>query len=129
MMRRLFIAVREPQQRDLAPGTAEELETGGQVSSGITHRHRNRGKAGIWREQLVVVAGRSIEIAYQARWIAPRGVNERIQAHRVHQRSHCHAELFARRIAGLATRRHTGHGVGRLAARGAPERTDGIDAI
>src|SRR5436309_6893601 len=79
MTRRLLVRVCQPQQRGLAPRTTEELQACRQPIARVSHWHRDGREAGTRRKQLVVVAMGSIQIADQARRIAPRWIRERIE--------------------------------------------------
>src|SRR6266545_970668 len=94
MMCRLLVRVGEREQRRLAPGAAEELESRRQrVPPRISHRDGNGGKACARREQLIVVATRRVEVSDQSGRVAPRRVNQRIQMLVVHHLQDTRAEL------------------------------------
>ena len=116
MMRRLFIRIGEREQPAFVPGTAKDRQARRQCAAAReAHRDRDRRKPCRRRIDLAVVT-RQIRphIADDRRWIAPRGIDERIEPQHRHRREHRVAKLFAIVTTGLATRTVVAGVVGRL---------------
>ena len=102
MLRRLFIPVREREQRRLRPGAAYEGKSGWQHLARVAHRHGDRREAGGRREELAVVAVRRVQVADQAGRVAPGRIDHRIQLTLIHRFDHRGADLRAVGGLGLA---------------------------
>ena len=117
MVRGLFVGVGELEQGRLAPRTAEELQAGGQrVAARVAHRHGDRREAGARREQLAVVAAGRIQVADQARRVAPGRVDERVELQRRPSASGPPAAVSRGTLRAPCTRPLARHIVGRLSA-------------
>ena len=114
----MFIPVSERKQPAFVPRTAKDRQARGEgAATRESHRDGDRGKPRGRRIDLAVVA-REIRshIADDRRWIAPRGIDERVELQRRHRREHRVAKLFAILTTGPTTRTVVAGVVGRLRA-------------
>jgi hypothetical protein len=103
MVRRLLIRVGDPQQQRLRPGAPVNRHSHRQqTAASVSHRDVDRRESGGGGEELAVVAGRRVQVADQARRIAPRGIDKGIQLEPVHGLRHGLADLLSIRLVGLA---------------------------
>src|SRR5262249_60988270 len=84
----LFITVRDPDQRRLAPCAAEDLKPNWQAVAHEPHWNGDRGKASRGRQARAVVAMRRVKIADHARRKGPRRIDKRVEPVVVHHLLH-----------------------------------------
>src|SRR5215475_9394589 len=88
MFGRLFVRVYEPDQIRLAERPSQKCQTSRQRAVGESHRNSDRGESGLRREHLAVVARRALQVADLTRRIAPRRIDDGVEAvflHRLQQ--------------------------------------------
>ncbi len=79
MVGRLLVSVCQGDEAGFRPGIAKELKTNRKLPTHPSHGHRDRREACTGREILAVVTMGRIEVTYQPRGIAPRGIDHGIE--------------------------------------------------
>ena len=77
----------------------EKLEAERQACSSESHGHRDGGLTGVWCDDRAVVSVGAVIITDGAWRVTPGGVDDRIDALRVHRSDHCIQILGAARVA------------------------------
>src|SRR5437660_1511951 len=110
----LLVRVGQADERRFAPCPSEELQSDRQRAARIPHRNRDCRESGARREELVVVAGRRIQIPDEPRRVAPCGIDQRLEAPLIQEVVHRGSQFFAEFFAAPATCRFAGDVVRRL---------------
>src|SRR5262245_30063784 len=100
MPRGLLVRVGEPDERRLAPRTAEQGEPGGEhAPAKVPHGYVDGGEARGRREQLAVVAVGRVQVTDEPGWVAPGRIDERVELLVVHELEDRGAQLRAELLA------------------------------
>src|SRR5262245_45592513 len=103
MTRRLLVGVGKLEERSLRPGAAVEGHAGGKrAATAEAHGDIDRREARGRREELAVVPVRRVEVADQARRIAPGRIHESVELELAHGLQNGLADLFAISLVGVA---------------------------
>src|SRR5262249_62419079 len=88
MFGRLLVSVDELDQIRLAEPPSQKRKTSRQRAVGESHRNSDRGESGLRREHLAIITRRALQVADLTRRIAPRRIDDGVEAvflHRLQQ--------------------------------------------